>query len=74
MIKKVAAQGIGVLIITHIMTQAFQVADRMVVIRQGQVAGDVRTADTSADEVVRMITGEAVKGPPGEDARTTGVA
>jgi D-xylose transport system ATP-binding protein len=56
------------------MTQAFQVADRMVVIRQGQVAGDVRTADTSADEVVRMITGEAVKGPPGEDARTTGVA
>jgi D-xylose transport system ATP-binding protein len=76
MIKKVAAQGIGVIIITHIMTQAFQVADRMVVIRQGQVAGDVRTADTSADEVVRMITGEAVKGAPAtrEDARTTGVA
>jgi D-xylose transport system ATP-binding protein len=74
MIKKVAAQGIGVIIITHIMTQAFQVADRMVVIRQGQVAGDVRTADTSADEVVRMITGEAAKGPPGESARTAGVA
>ncbi|MBN8996884.1 MAG: sugar ABC transporter ATP-binding protein [Rhizobiales bacterium] len=76
MIKKVAAQGIGVIIITHIMTQAFQVADRMVVIRQGQVAGDVRTAETSADEVVRMITGEAAKAVPGtrEDARTTGVA
>jgi D-xylose transport system ATP-binding protein len=76
MIKKVAASGIGVIIITHIMTQAFQVADRMVVIRQGQVAGDVRTAETSADEVVRMITGEAMKGAPGtrEDARTTGVA
>jgi D-xylose transport system ATP-binding protein len=62
MIKKVAAQGIGVIIITHIMTQAFQVADRIVVIRQGQVAGDVRTADTSADEVVRMITGETLAG------------
>jgi D-xylose transport system ATP-binding protein len=75
MIKQVAAQGIGVIIITHIMTQAFQVADRMVVIRQGQVAGDVRTADTSADEVVRMITGEAMRAPPSkENARTTGVA
>ncbi|MDB5536925.1 MAG: transporter, partial [Devosia sp.] len=31
MIRQVAAQGIGVVIITHIMQQAFQVADRMVV-------------------------------------------
>ena len=36
-------QGIGVIIITHIMQQAFQVADRIVVIRQGVVAGDVPT-------------------------------
>ncbi len=41
MIRRVAGQGIGVVIITHIMAQAFQVADRMVVIRQGKVAGDV---------------------------------
>ena len=34
--------------------QAFQVADRMVVIRQGVVAGDVRRpTDTTADEVVQ---------------------
>ena len=39
MIRQVAAQGIGVIIITHIMQQAFQVADRIVVIRQGVVAG-----------------------------------
>ena len=59
MIKRIAAQGIGVIIITHIMTQAFQVADRIVVIRQGRVAGDVPTRETSPDEVVGMITGEA---------------
>jgi D-xylose transport system ATP-binding protein len=34
MIRHVASQGIGVIIITHIMQQAFQVADRIVVIRQ----------------------------------------
>jgi D-xylose transport system ATP-binding protein len=59
-IKAIAAKGIGVIIITHIMAQAFQVADRIVVIRQGIVAGDVKANDTSADEVVEMITGEAL--------------
>jgi D-xylose transport system ATP-binding protein len=40
------------------MAQAFQVADRIVVLRHGQVAGDVATDATSPDEVVRMITGD----------------
>ena len=62
MVKRIAAQGIGVVIITHIMAQAFQVADRIVVIRQGKVAGNVASAKTSPDEVVRMITGEALQG------------
>lgn len=62
MIKRVAAQGIGVIIVTHIMAQAFQVADRIVVIRQGKVAGDVARAATSPDEIVRMMTGEANAG------------
>jgi D-xylose transport system ATP-binding protein len=59
MIKRVAARGVGVVIITHIMAQAFQVADRMVVIRQGKVAGDVARGQTSPDEVISMMTGEA---------------
>ena len=61
MVKRIAAQGIGVVIITHIMAQAFQVADRIVVIRHGKVAGNVRSGDTNPDEVVRMITGEALE-------------
>ena len=62
MIRHVANQGIGVVIITHIMQQAFQVADRIVVIRQGVVAGDVPTKETTPDAVIRMITGEALAG------------
>jgi D-xylose transport system ATP-binding protein len=62
MVKRIAAQGIGVVIITHIMAQAFQVADRIVVIRHGVVAGNVKRTATSPDEVVRMITGEALLG------------
>ncbi|MDB5623313.1 MAG: sugar transporter [Devosia sp.] len=62
MIRQVAAQGIGVVIITHIMQQAFQVADRMVVIRQGVVAGDISRHQTNADAVIGMITGETLTG------------
>jgi D-xylose transport system ATP-binding protein len=74
LIKRIASQGIGVIFITHIMSQAFQVADRMVVIRQGIVAGDVRCAETSPDQIVQLITGEALGGRAQEEgqARTTG--
>lgn len=65
MVKQVAAQGIGVVIITHIMAQAFQVADRIVVIRQGLVAGDVPTRETSPDRIVQLITGDAAIGATG---------
>ncbi|QYA04741.1 ATP-binding cassette domain-containing protein [Rhizobium sp. B21/90] len=62
MIRHVANQGIGVVIITHIMQQAFQVADRIVVIRHGVVAGDVECSKTSPDAVIQMITGQTLAG------------
>jgi D-xylose transport system ATP-binding protein len=62
MIRTIAKKGVGVIIITHIMAQAFQVADRIVVMRQGQIVGDVKTDKTSPDEVVNLITGEALRG------------
>lgn len=60
MIRNVASRGVGVIVITHIMAQAFQVADRIVVIRQGQVAGDIETAKTTPEEIVHLITGGAL--------------
>ncbi|WP_425052065.1 ATP-binding cassette domain-containing protein [Psychromarinibacter sp. S121] len=57
MIRKVAERGVGVIVITHIMAQAFQVADRIVVIRQGKVAGDIETEKTTPEQAVELITG-----------------
>jgi D-xylose transport system ATP-binding protein len=58
MVERVRARGVGVMIITHVMAQAFAVADRIVVLRHGVVAGDVATSATSPDEVVQMITAD----------------
>jgi D-xylose transport system ATP-binding protein len=56
-VDRVRQRGIGVIIITHVMAQAFTVADRIVVLRHGRVAGDLKTEDTSPDGVVRLVTG-----------------
>jgi D-xylose transport system ATP-binding protein len=58
MVERVRAQGIGVIMITHVMAQAFQVCDRIVVLRHGGVAGDVAADATGPDAVVRMMTGD----------------
>lgn len=66
MIKRIAAQGIGVVVITHIMAQAFQVADRIVVLRHGKVVGNRVRGETSPDDVVGLMTGGVLQSAAGE--------
>ena len=58
MIERVRAQDIAVIVITHNLLHAFQVADRVVVLRHGRVTGDIAAAETGPEEVVGMITGD----------------
>ena len=60
LIEQVRARGVSVVVITHNMLHAFQVADRIIVLRQGRVAGVRRVEDTSTDEIVTLITGERI--------------
>ena len=73
-VDSVRRRGIGVIIITHVMAQAFEVADRIVVMRQGKVAGDLRTDDTSPDDVVRLITGDIERVGKRLDEQTVGTS
>lgn len=56
-VARVRDRGIGIMLITHTMAQAFALADRIVVMRHGRVAGDLATRNTSPEEVVGLITG-----------------
>ena len=51
------APGLATVVIAHNLQQVFQVADRVVVLRHGEVAGIREIASTTADEVVSLITG-----------------
>lgn len=60
LIEQVKSRGVAVIVITHNMLHAFQVADRIVVLRQGRIVGNHPVSETTTDEVVTLITGERI--------------
>ena len=56
LIEAVRQRGVAVVVITHNVLHAFQVADRIVVMRQGRIVGERRRDETSHDEIVALIT------------------
>ncbi len=61
-IDKLKADGIGLIIITHKLDEVMQ-SDRVVVLRQGQIAGERRPEDTSREELTRMMVGRDLEVP-----------
>jgi ABC-type sugar transport system ATPase subunit len=60
-IRSVARNGIGVMVISHSIDDVFAVADRIVVLRLGRVILDKPAAETTEDEVVAHITGSRLR-------------
>jgi ABC-type sugar transport system ATPase subunit len=57
MIQELKKKGLYIILITHNIEHAFLVADRFFVLRAGQKVGEKAKEETSADEIVKMITG-----------------
>ena len=55
LIKQLKAEGIGIFLISHDIHDVFDLADRVTVMKNGQVVGTARTSDVSKDEVLGMI-------------------
>ena len=63
LIKQLKSDGIGIFLISHDIHDVFDLADRVVVMKNGQVVGSARTEDVTKDEVLGMII--LGKAPPG---------
>jgi simple sugar transport system ATP-binding protein len=57
LIRRLKAQGVSVILISHRMPDVFAVADRIIVLRRGAKVCDKQTADTTPEEVTGLITG-----------------
>jgi len=63
LIHQLKADGIGIFLISHDIHDVFDLADRVVVMKNGAVVGAAKTTDVSKDEVLGMII--LGKCPPG---------
>ncbi|MCF6122389.1 sugar ABC transporter ATP-binding protein [Mesorhizobium sp. M7A.F.Ca.CA.001.07.2.1] len=55
--RRLAARGCAVVLISHNISEVFEVADRIVVFRRGRKVAERLAADTDHEEVVSLITG-----------------
>ena len=58
LIQQLKAQGKGIIFISNNLRDIFEVADRIVVFRRGENAGERKPNETSGDEIVRMMVGK----------------
>ncbi|MBQ3103636.1 MAG: ATP-binding cassette domain-containing protein, partial [Oscillospiraceae bacterium] len=59
-LKTLTAAGCSVILITHKIEDVIRYCDRVTVLRDGKVAGNVNTADTNKDELANMMVGRDV--------------
>jgi len=57
LIHRLKKQGVAIIFISHNLIDIFAVADRIMVLRRGQKAGERRPSETSHDEVVKLMVG-----------------
>ena len=58
--KNLAKEGKSILFISHKLNEIMEVADRCTILRKGKCVGTVKIADTSKEELSRMMVGRNV--------------
>jgi D-xylose transport system ATP-binding protein len=56
LVRRLADQGLGVVLISHNMVDVLEVSDRITALFLGRVAADIKTSDTNHSQIVELIT------------------
>jgi len=56
-LRRLAADGVGILYISHKLNEIFATADRVTVLRDGKYVGTEKISDITPDVVIRMMVG-----------------
>jgi len=59
-VRQLAHEGVGIIYITHRMEEVFELADSLMVMRDGFFVGRVPTAETDRNRVISMMVGREV--------------
>ena len=56
-IRILKQKGVGIIYISHRLEELFAITDRIVVLRDGIMVGDVKTNEANKDDLIRMMVG-----------------
>jgi ribose transport system ATP-binding protein len=56
-LQRLRDRGVGMIYVSHRLDEVFEIGDRVVVLRDGRVAGERRIAETTPEEVILLIVG-----------------
>jgi rhamnose transport system ATP-binding protein len=59
-LEGIRARGVGIIYITHRLEEVFRIADRVTVLRDGEVVGRARVSEVDQEWVVRRMVGREV--------------
>ena len=60
--RELKEKGIGMIYISHRMDEINRISDRVTVMRDGEYVGTVNTAETTKDDIVKMMVGRVIMG------------
>ena len=55
--RQLKAEGIGIIYISHRMSELFAITDRVTIMRDGQYVNTVNTRETTNDQLIAMMVG-----------------
>lgn len=58
-IADLKAQGVAIVFISHKLGEVFRIADRISVLRDGEMVGATKPAESSPDEIIRLMVGRS---------------
>lgn len=60
LIQRLKARGVAVILISHNLPDIFTAADRIIVLARGAIGGERRPAETTDEEIVRLMMGATI--------------
>jgi len=61
LLRRLRDEGKSIILITHKLKEVGSVTDRVVVLRRGEMVGDVKTAEASTEQLARLMVGQALE-------------
>jgi len=60
LVRRLRDRGLGIIFITHRLDEVFQIADRIVVLRDGERVGGMPISEATPDKVISLMVGRSI--------------